>query len=177
MSSALTLARPYARAAFESARASGTLADWSGKLAFAANVAADPRVTALFGDPRIGAGDLAALCVPAGEAAESAFNAFVQLLADNRRLPVLPEIAALFEELKLESERVLKVDVRAATPIDDAGLAKLKDALGRRFGRAVEISQSVDTDLLGGAVIDAGDVVIDGSVRGRLERLEHALTH
>lgn len=177
MSSALTLARPYARAAFESARESGTLAGWSGKLAFAANVAADPRVTALFGDPRIGTRDLASLFVPAGEADESAFGAFVQLLADNRRLPVLPEIGALFEELKLESERVLKVDVRAASPIDETELAKLKDALGRRFGRAVEITQSVDADLLGGAVIDAGDVVIDGSVRGRLERLEHALTH
>ena len=90
---------------------------------------------------------------------------------------MLPEIGALFEELKLESERVLKVDVRTATPIDDAELAKLKDALGRRFGRAVEITQSIDAGLLGGAVIDAGDVVIDGSVRGRLERLEHALTH
>ena len=177
MSSALTLARPYARAAFESARAGATLADWSGKLAFAAQAAADPRVTALFGDPRIGAHDLAALFMPSGEAGDSGFSAFIRLLADNRRLPVLPEIAALFEELKLESERVLKVNVRAASPIAEAEVAKLRDALGRRFGRSIEITQTLDADLLGGAVIDAGEVVIDGSVRGRLERLEHALSH
>lgn len=177
MSSALTLARPYARAAFESARASGSLAGWAGKLAFAAQVAADPRVTALFGDPRIGARDLASLFVPADESGESTFSHFIQLLADNGRLPVLPEIGALFEELKLESERVLKVNLRAASPVAEAEVAKLSEALARRFGRAVEITQSVDEDLLGGAVIDAGDIVIDGSVRGRLERLEHALTH
>ena len=177
MSSALTLARPYARAAFESARASGTLAGWAGKLAFAAQVASDPRVTTLFGDPRIGAGDLASLFVPANESGESEFSHFVQLLADNGRLPVLPEIGALFEELKLESERVLKVNVRAASPIAANELAKLGDALGKRFGRTVEIEQSLDENLIGGAVIDAGDVVIDGSVRGRLDRLEYALTH
>ena len=115
--------------------------------------------------------------MPANESGESEFSHFVQLLADNGRLPVLPEIGALFEELKLESERVLKVNVRAASPIAANELAKLGDALGKRFGRTVEIEQSLDENLIGGAVIDAGDVVIDGSVRGRLDRLEYALTH
>ncbi len=177
MSSALTLARPYARAAFEIARERGTLGEWAGKLAFAAQVAADPRAAALFGDPRIGAGDLASMFVPAGEAADSAFSAFVQLLADNRRLPVLAEIAALYELLKLDAERVLKVTVHSASAIDEAEVAKLKDALKRRFGRDIELSQAIDADILGGAIIDAGDVVIDGSVRGRLAALEQALTH
>ena len=97
------------------------------------------------------------------------------MLAENHRLPVLPEIGALFEGYKQDAERVLKVNVRSATPIDAAETAKLKDALKRRFGRDIEIEQSIDAGVLGGAVIDAGDVVIDGSVRGRLARLEQAL--
>jgi len=177
MSNALTLARPYARAAFELARSNNALGDWAGKLAFAAQVAADPRVTALFGDPRVASADLAALVTPEGEATDSAFAGFVRVLSENGRLPVLPEIGALFEELKHEAERVLKVNVRSATAIDASETAKLKDALKRRFGRDIEIEQSVDASMLGGAIIDAGDVVIDGSVRGRLARLEQALTH
>ncbi len=177
MSSALTLARPYARAAFELGRTAGTIGDWADKLAFAAQVAADARVAALFGDPRVTAADLASLFVKDGEAADSAFRGFVQLLADNRRLAVLPEIGALFEALKLESEHMLKVRVRTATPIPADEAAKLGEALKRRFGRDIELEQSIDASILGGAIIDAGDVVIDGSVRGRLGRLEHALTH
>lgn len=177
MSSALTLARPYARAAFELARSNNALSDWAGKLAFAAQVAVDPRVVALFGDPRVAVKDLAALVTPPGEAADSSFSVFLNVLAENRRLPVLPEIGALFEELKHEAERVLKVNLRSATPIDATEAAKLKDALKRRFGRDIEIEQSIDESVLGGLVIDAGDVVIDGSVRGRLARLQQALAN
>ncbi|WP_440224131.1 F0F1 ATP synthase subunit delta [Dokdonella sp. MW10] len=177
MSSALTLARPYARAAFELARANKALGDWAGKLAFAAQVAGDARVSALFGDPRIAPTDLAALFAPEGEAADSDFTVFLRTLADNGRLPVLPEIGALYEALKLEEERVLKVRVRSATPIDADESEKLRQALKQRFGRDIEIEPSIDASILGGAIIDAGDVVIDGSVRGRLARLEHALTH
>jgi F-type H+-transporting ATPase subunit delta len=177
MSNALTFARPYARAAFELARSHNALGDWAGKLAFAAQVAADPRVASLFGDPRVAENDLVALVLPEGEAADSPFASFVRVLAENGRLPVLPEIGALFEELKDEAERMLKVNVRSATPIDAAETAKLKGALKRRFGRDIEIEQTVDASVLGGAVIDAGDVVIDGSVRGRLARLEQALAH
>ncbi|MBX3690431.1 F0F1 ATP synthase subunit delta [Dokdonella sp.] len=175
MSSALTLARPYARAAFELARSRSALGEWAGKLAFAAQVAADARVAALFGDPRVAQADLAALVTPADEPADSPFTVFVRLLADNRRLPVLPEIAALFEQLKNEAERTLKVNVRTATPLGSEEAARLKEALKRRFGRDIQIEQSIDPEMLGGAVIDAGDVVIDGSVRGRLARLGQAL--
>lgn len=177
MSQPLTLARPYARAAFELASSSRTLGEWAGKLAFAAQVAADPGVRALFGNPRIGPAELASLFLPNGEAADSPFANFVRLLADNHRLEALPEIAALFEQRKREAERILQVRVRSATPIDETETAKLKDALKRRFGRDIELEQTLDPSVLGGAVIDAGDVVIDGSVRGRLHQLEAVLTH
>ncbi|KAB2897149.1 MAG: F0F1 ATP synthase subunit delta [Dokdonella sp.] len=176
MSDALTFARPYARAAFELARAHSALGEWAGKLAFAAQVAADPRVVALIGDPRVAQDELARLVAPQGEPADSQFATFLGLLAHNHRLVVLPEIAALFTALKNEAERVLKVGVRSAAPLGEAETAKLKDALKRRFGRDIELEASLDPDMLGGAVIDAGDVVIDGSVRGRLARLEQTLT-
>jgi len=101
----------------------------------------------------------------------------MKVLADNQRLEALPEIAALFEQQKREAEKVLQVRVRTAAPIDAGETAKLKDALKRRFGRDIELEQTVDPAVLGGAVIDAGEVVIDGSVRGRLHQLEAALTH
>ena len=176
MSSALTLARPYARAAFEIAHERGTLGEWAGKIAFAAQVAADANIAALFGNPRVSTAQLGSLFLTDGEAADSDFSVFVRMLADNGRVAVLPEIGALFEELKLEAERTLKVNVRAASPIEADEIVKLKQALKRRFGRDIEITQSLDADLIGGAIIDAGDVVIDGSVRGRLAALEHVLT-
>jgi F-type H+-transporting ATPase subunit delta len=177
MSNALTFARPYARAAFELARANGDLGAWAGKLAFAAQVAADPRVTALLGDPRVGRERLVQMVSPEGEPSHSPFAGFLDVVATNGRLAVLPEIGALFEELKNEAERVLKVGVRSATPLGEAETARLKEALKRRFGRDIEMEQSVDPAILGGAVIDAGDVVIDGSVSGRLARLQQALRH
>ncbi|TAH47598.1 MAG: F0F1 ATP synthase subunit delta [Gammaproteobacteria bacterium] len=175
MSSALTLARPYARAAFESALAQRALTGWAEKLAFAASVASDPRVTGLFGNPRLSAAQLASMFLPHGEVTASEFGRFIALLAENGRLPVLPEIRTLFEELKLESEKTLKVHLRAATRVDAAELEKISAALKRRFNRDIELTQSLDPKMIGGAIIDAGEIVIDGSVRGRLARLEQAL--
>jgi F-type H+-transporting ATPase subunit delta len=177
MSQPLTLARPYARAAFELASSGAALADWSRKLAFAAQAAADPRAHSLIGDPRVSPGEIASLFLPDGEPVDSPFANFLKLLADNHRLEALPEIAGLFEQQKREAEKILQVRVRSATPIGADEAAKLKEALKRRFGRDIELEQSVDPGVLGGAIIDAGDVVIDGSVRGRLHQLEAALTH
>lgn len=177
MASAMTLARPYARAAFELARRDSSLADWSGKLGFAAQVAHDPQLAGLFGSPRVGQAELESLFLPDGVAADSTFANFIHVLADNSRLAVLVEVAAIFELLKAEAEKVTKVRVRTAVAIDDAETAKLSEALKRRFGGEIEIERSVDPSVIGGAIIDAGDVVIDGSVRGRLARLEQALTH
>ncbi len=171
----LTLARPYARAAFETAAAHGEQDAWAEKLAFAAQASADPQVLGLFGDPRVPPRALVSLFVRDGEPADSPFSRFVEVLADNHRLRALPEIAALFEQMKREAEHVLKVRVKTAVPIDGAEIARLREALKRRFRREIELEQTLDPAILGGAVIDAGETVIDGSVRGRLARLETAL--
>src|SRR3546814_4743697 len=115
MSQALTLARPYARAAFSIARDDGKFADWSAALGFAAHVASDPRVAGLLGNPKLGDADAVALLSPEG--AQPLFGNFLALLADNRRLVLLPAIAGLYEELRADAERVVKARVTSATDL------------------------------------------------------------
>jgi F-type H+-transporting ATPase subunit delta len=120
---------------------------------------------------------LASLFVRQDEPSDSAFARFLGVLADNRRLRELPEIAALFEQMKREAEHVLKVHVRSAVPLDDGEAARLVEALKRRFNSDIQLERSVDPSVLGGAVIDAGETVIDGSLKSRLAKLETALTN
>lgn len=173
MSQALTLARPYARAAFAIARDGGKFADWSGALGFAARVAADPQVVHLLGNPKLT--DDAAVTLLSSGAADQTFHDFLALLATNRRLVLLPEIAGLYEELRAEAERVVKARVTSAEELPAGELDSIRAALKKRFGREIEIESAVDAALIGGAVIDAGDVVIDGSLKGKLQRLQAAL--
>ena len=175
MSQALTLARPYARAAFAIAREGNALPAWSDALAFAARVAADPTVSALLGNPGLIQADATTLLAPEG--ADATFGNFLGLLFENRRLPLLPEIAGMFDELRFEAERVVKAKVTSAVAMPAAELETIKAALKKRFGRDVEVETAVDESLIGGAVIDAGDVVIDGSLKGKLGRLQAALAH
>jgi F-type H+-transporting ATPase subunit delta len=100
---------------------------------------------------------------------------FLQLLAENDRLTALPEIAVQFEALKAQSENKVKVKLISATPVDEKLTAQVTKALTQRFGRAVELTLEVDASLLGGAIIRADDMVIDGSVRTRLQRLAESL--
>lgn len=175
MAQAITLARPYARAAFELAHAGGTLAAWSQALAFAAAVAQDARVAALVTDPRVQPAQLVALHLPMGMAADAAFAQFLAELAENRRLALLPEVAALYEQYRRESESQLLVRVTSAMALDAAQAEQLKASLKRRFKREIELETAVDASLLAGVVVDTGSEVIDGSARGRLERLAGAL--
>ena len=173
MSQALTLARPYARAAFAIARDEGRFAPWSDALAFSAQVAADPRVSALLSNPELGRDEAIALLAP--ESSGESFGRFLSLLAEARRLQLLPEIAGLFEQLRADAEHVVKATVTSAAELSPVELDNIKAALRKRFGREIEVQTAVDASLIGGAVIDAGDVVIDGSLKGKLARLQTAL--
>jgi len=175
MSQSLTLARPYARAAFAASSNDGRAASWSQALAFAAQVAADPRVQALLSHPQLSSDDAVALLATDG--ADDKLLRFIGLLAENHRLVLLPEIAGLFEQLRAEADRIVKARVTAASELPAAELESIREGLKRRFGREVEIETAIDPSLIGGAVIDAGDVVIDGSLKGKLERLQGALAH
>jgi F-type H+-transporting ATPase subunit delta len=173
MSQALTLARPNARAAFSMAQDENGLAGWSSALGFAAQVAADPRAASLLLNPQLSHAEAVSLLSIDG--AGESFSRFLALLAENRRLAQLPEIAGLYEELKAEAERVVKATVTSATELPAGELDTIRAALKKRFGREVELGTAIDASLIGGAVIDAGDVVIDGSLKGKLSRLQAAL--
>jgi F-type H+-transporting ATPase subunit delta len=175
MSQSITLARPYARAAFGAASDEQQLPTWSQALGFSAQVAADPRVAALLLNPQLSREQALMLLSPDG--AGQAYVRFLGVLADARRLTLLPEIAALFEQLRAEAERVVLATVTSAAELPEGELDTIKAALARRFGRDVQVSTAVDASLIGGAIINAGDVVIDGSLKGKLARLQAALTN
>jgi F-type H+-transporting ATPase subunit delta len=176
MSQTMTLARPYARAVFSMARAQQRLSQWSTMLGFAARAVAEPQVQTLLGNPTIDAQALVGVLVPQGDV-DPLFTQFLSVLADNRRLAVLPEIAGLFDQLRAEDEKLVKVRITSATPLSEAEVAKLRASLVKRFSREVEVSTAIDASLIGGAVIDAGDVVIDGSLKTKLARLGAALAN
>ncbi|HRD73006.1 MAG TPA: F0F1 ATP synthase subunit delta [Aquimonas sp.] len=174
MSNVATFARPYARAAFALASQSSAFAAWSKSLQFSAAAALDPRVVQLIGHPRLAAEELVGV-LAAPECTDEQLR-FLAVLADNRRLALLPEIAAQFEGLRAEAEKTVRVTVTSAAAMDANDTAALLDALRRRFGTDVVMQQRVDAALIGGAIIDAGDLVIDGSVRGKLQRMQRALS-
>jgi F-type H+-transporting ATPase subunit delta len=177
MTDKITIARPYARAAFATAQAHGVLAAWSEALRTAATVVADPRVASLFGNPRVTAKELADFVIDIGGGKLGAqWNELVLALAENGRLVDLPEIAILFDALKDEADGVMDVTVTAATALDAKQQETLTAALTRRLKRQVRLHNEVDAKLIGGAVIRAGDLVIDGSLRTRLERMAFELS-
>jgi F-type H+-transporting ATPase subunit delta len=177
MADKITIARPYARAAFEEARAHEGLGPWSDALKVAAQVVQDPRVATLLGNPHVTPDQLAQLVTSiAGSKLGDQGANFVRTLAANRRLRFLPEIAARFDELKDTAEGVADVMVSSAAALNDAQRNKLAAALEQRLKRKVRLHCEIDPGLIGGAVVRAGDLVIDGSVSARLNRIAYELT-
>jgi F-type H+-transporting ATPase subunit delta len=177
MAERATIARPYAKAAFEYARDANDFAGWSLALTRAAAIVADPRVAALTKSPQWSVADVVGLITDvAGASLNAGMENFVRVLAENHRLLLLPEIAAHYEEFRSAVENTVDVEVVSAVKLDAAQSGKLSTALAKRLKRNVRMKNSVDATLLGGAVLRAGDLVIDGSLKGRLERLATELT-
>jgi len=178
MAEKVTVARPYAKAVFVLACEQERLAQWSGFLAIAASVVGDRRVAELLNSPRVTSAELADLVIGlcAGKADELAGN-FIRVLAQYRRLNVLPEIVGLFEALRAEYENSVDVSLISASPVSQGHRDKIAAALRKRLGRDVRLHCEIDESLIGGAVIRARDLVIDGSLSGRLARLATELTH
>ncbi len=179
-----TIARPYAQAVFELAHEAGDLDSWSAALGMASALLADGIVVAYLGDPEFNDAQrlefLTGLFAKAGtdklDGSDSRGLNFLKLLLENDRVAVLPEIAEQFDVLKSKIENVVEVTITSATALDDAQRETYAAALRERLGREVHLETEIDENLIGGAVIKAGDVVIDGSLRARLEGLATALT-
>ncbi|MGE5625954.1 MAG: F0F1 ATP synthase subunit delta [Bacillota bacterium] len=181
MAESITLARPYAKAVFEIAKEKGALDRWSKILSVLADLSADSSVQAMLTSPKasapVRAEVFADLAGKAGQPLDQQGRNFVRLLADYRRLALLPEIAADFERLRAEAENTLDVELRAALPVDAVEQKRIGEALQKKLGRKIALKYVEDKTLIGGAVLRAGDLVIDGSVREKLSRLAAALTH
>ena len=177
MAELATLARPYAKAAFDIAKRSSQLDRWSRLLLIAASTSETPKVATLLASPEVGdqqkAFKLADLC---GDEIDDLGRKFLNVLAENKRLTLLPEVHAQFEALKALDERSLDVHVASAFELSGAELDRIVASLKSRFDKEVTVTTEVDKSLIGGAVIRAGDTVIDGSVRGRLNRLGETLS-
>lgn len=177
MADKLTIARPYARAAFEEARGEQRLNEWSDSLNTAAIAVRDERVANLLGNPHVAPDEIAAFLTQVSGAGIGERGAnFVRTLAANGRLGFLPEIATLFDMFKDEAQGTTDVTVTSATALDEAQQAKLAAALEKRLKRKVRLHCETDPALIGGAVLRAGDLVIDGSLSTRLERIAYELT-
>ncbi len=170
------IARPYAQAVFELAQAAGDLAGWGDQLDLLGTIAADETMEQLLENPAFSGEQQVALITDiCGDKLSADGANLVKLLVRNDRVSALPAIASLYAEKRAEAEKVVEAKVVTATAIDDGQQQSFAQALERKLGRSVKLEFSVDEDLIGGAVIRAGDWVIDGSVKAQLEQLVGAV--
>ncbi len=177
MAETVTIARPYAEAAFKLARERNALAQWSQMLEFIDVVVRDEHVARAIGNPNVSRAQLESLLLGVlGDSVDGAARNFVQLLVQNGRLTIVPEIRSLYERLKLEHEDLLEAQIHSAYAMDDAQVAQIITRLENKYQRKVRAQVSVDPELIGGVRIVVGDKVMDATVRGRLEAMSAALT-
>ena len=176
MAELTTLARPYAKAAFEYAQAHQQLANWSAMLGLAAAVSQDDTMQRVLKAPRLTSTEKATTFVEVcGDKFDAQVRNFLSIVSENNRMELLPEIADMFELYKAEREQSVDVDVTSAFALNDEQQDKLAKVLSARLGREVRLHAAEDASLIGGVLIRAGDLVIDGSVRGKLAKLAEAL--
>jgi len=172
----ITIARPYARAAFEQANADGELALWSAMLGLLGQIASDPMVHAVIRNPKVTHAQLIDILLEAcGSQLNEKGRNFVRILVDSGRLSVAKQISMLFEAMKAEAEGIAGVDVITAYPLEDDQRRQIVKVMTRRLGKKIDITTSVDQSLIGGAVIRSGDSVIDASLKGRLQQLSRII--
>ncbi len=174
-----TAARPYAKAFFELAQEAGSLDAWQQGLDAAAAIAADADMRSFLDSPdalprEIGEVFLSVL-EKAGASDDADFTNAIRLLAENSRLAAMPAVAAQFALLKQEAEGSIEVRVVSAQALSDEQQAQIADSMAKRLGKQVSLSAEVDESLIAGAIITAGDLVIDGSASGRIEKLVNAV--
>ncbi len=178
MAESVTIARPYAEALFAAAKESGKLAKWSGQISRLGQVAADPEVSQAIADPNVAAPQLVNLFRSAcGKAADAELANFIQLLSDNNRLALLPEIGALYESYKQAEEGTKQAEIVSAFPINASQVKALVPQLEAVFKSKLEASVSVDPELIGGIKVIVGDQMLDASVRGKLDAMATALNN
>ena len=178
MSELTTAARPYARAAFDIANSHGEQQKWSDMLTYMSAVAHDTTMNAVLDSPRLSQNQSAEMFISVcEEQIDQRGKNFIKLLAENDRIKLLPEITALYEHYRAEAEGTIDAEVISAQEVSESQISKIAASLKTRLGKEVRLSSKIDASLIGGAIIRAGDLVIDGSVSGRLEKLSTTLVN
>jgi len=171
-----TIARPYAQAAFDIANEKGDLKSWSDMLQLIAAVASDTVLSDMISNPSIEREKIVEIIVDVcGDNLNDLAKNFVKVLAENGRLNVATEIAQGYEGHRAEAEKTVEAEVTSAFPLSDAQIKSMTEALKKRLGREVTLNTSIDETIVGGAIIRAGDLMIDGSVSGQLDKLATTL--
>jgi F-type H+-transporting ATPase subunit delta len=172
------LARPYARAVFKLAKDKDQFQAWSDSLALMAAVVSNDSMRSLLDNPGLSRSEAAALVIRAcGEDLEERARNLITILSENGRLTQLPMISALYNKFRDDAEGLLEAEVISAQPLSEEQKSAIAGALKRRLGRDIQLNCSVNEELVGGAVIHAGDLVIDGSAVEHLRQLSSALVH
>lgn len=175
MSEFVTVARPYAKAAFDFAVEHNSVEGWQRMLAFAAEVAENEQMAELLSGalaPETLSKSFIAIC---GEQLDANGKNLIKVMAENGRLRVLPDVLKQFVQLRAAQEATVEVEVTSASTLSDTQLSKISAAMEKRLSRKVKLNCKIDKSVMAGIVIRAGDMVIDGSVRGRLDRLADVL--
>lgn len=176
MAEAITIARPYASAVFAIAQEKGELKAWSDLLMVLAQCVEQPDMQSIITSPAVSDEQaVSVLADIAGDLMTADAKNFLLLLAENNRLLSLSDVTVLFEELRAEAEKSMTAEVISARELTAEQAANISAALKQRLGRDVTLNTSIDESLLGGAIIRAGDLVIDGSALGKLNRLANAI--
>ncbi|ETI59751.1 F0F1 ATP synthase subunit delta [Marinomonas profundimaris] len=171
-----TVARPYAKAAFEVAREQGHVTEWADMLSILAAVTAEPKLKVALGNPAFSAEEKAnALADVCAEVTTEQGKAFLLALADKKRLTLIPAISVLFQQFKLNFEKAVDVEFTSAYELSAEQAQALAASLAKKLDRTINLTNETDASLLGGVVIRTGDLIIDGSVRGKLAKLSEAI--
>ena len=175
MAELATIARPYAEALFRVAK-TGNLTAWSELVSEMAHVAAHPDVQALSHNPNVTDRQVAdtlfaLLKSPVNDEAKNLVN----MLVENGRITLLPEIGAQFQVLKNAQEGAADVEITSAFELNETQVKELVATLEKKFGRKLNPSVSVDSSLIGGVRVIVGDEVLDTSVRAKLQQMYVAL--
>ena len=173
-----TAARPYGKAVFEIAQETGKFEDWSGRLAFWSALVGHPDMSERLAAPGLTHQDRATMIeTVVGDDMDDHSRNLIRLLSENNRLALIPDVQVIYEQLRAEAEGEIEATVTSAFELTEAQCDSIIAALSKRLDRKVRLVNEIDKDLIGGAIIRAGDLVIDGSLKGRVENMERLVVN
>ncbi|OQW91915.1 MAG: hypothetical protein BWK79_15805 [Beggiatoa sp. IS2] len=175
MAELATLARPYAKAVFDTAKETEDFALWSETLNFLTAMLENQQVVSIIAHPRIDKSTVRRILLDICESQMTETGvSLIKILMDNDKLSIIPHIALQYERLRSEYQGYVEVEIASAYPVTPMQQQQAEAALQRRLGKGIVLKVTIDNTLIGGWLVRIGDQVIDLSIRGRLQQLANA---